>query len=145
MSAGAGLNPVLVGAGCASGVAAALHVGIIFGGPRWYRFFGAGERMARAAEAGKRRPAAITAGIAAILALWAAYAFEGAGLVDGLPLARAALCAITAVYLLRGAVLLPALALPRTAATPFAVWSSAICLAIGVAHLVGVIQAWPRL
>lgn len=35
-----------------SAIAALLHVGIIIGGPSWYRFFGAGERMARAAAAG---------------------------------------------------------------------------------------------
>ena len=58
-----------------------LHLAIIAGGPDWYRFFGAGEGMARMAERGMLKPALITLGIAAILAVWAAYAFAGAGLI----------------------------------------------------------------
>ncbi len=146
MTTTAPVDPWLVAAGAASGVASLLHLAIIAGGPRWYRFFGAGEGMARAAEKGRWQPAAITVAIALVLAAWAACAFVGAGALDvSLPLLRPALCAITAVYLLRGAVLVPALVRPRTAATSFAIWSSAICLAIGLVHLVGLLRAWPRL
>jgi len=139
------VDVALVVAGGADAVAALLHLAVIAGGPPWYRFFGAGERMARAAAAGRWQPAAITLAIATVLAVWAAYAFAGAGLFDGLPLLRPALCAITAVYLLRGAVLVPALIRPRGPATGFAIWSSVICLAIGAAHLVGLVQVWSRI
>ena len=147
MTAPSSVDPWLVAAGCASAVASALHLAIIAGGPRWYRFFGAGEGMARAAELGKWQPVAITVAIALVLAVWAAYAFVGAGAIGdpGLPLLRTALCAITAIYLLRGAVIVPALVRPVTAATSFAIWSSAICVAIGLVHLVGLLRAWPRL
>ena len=100
-------NPWLIAGGVLSTAAALLHLAIIAGGPDWYRFFGAGERMARMAELGLLRPALITLGIAAILAVWAAYAFAGAGLIRRLPLMRTALLAITAIYLLRGLVLDP--------------------------------------
>ena len=78
-------NRWLIAAGCMSLAASILHLGCIAGGPDWYRFFGAGEPIARAAERGSWIPAAMTAGIAAILALWAAYAFAGAGLIRRLP------------------------------------------------------------
>ena len=139
------VDAALVAAGGASLVAALLHLAIIAGGPAWYRFFGAGEGMARAAAAGRWRPAVITVGIALVLGAWAAYAFAGAGLVDGLPLVRPALCAITAVYLLRGAVLVPALVRPRGPMTGFAIWSSAICLGVGGLHLLGLVQVWSGL
>ncbi len=139
------VNPALVVAGCLSAIAALLHVAIIFKGAAWYRFFGAGEGLARAAEKGRWTPAIVTAGIAAVLAAWSAYALSGAGVLPGLPLLRPALCAITAVYVLRGLALLPALVMPRTAATRFWVWSSAICLVFGVAHLVGLVQRWEAL
>ena len=145
MTAPSPVDAMLVAAGAADLVAALLHLGVIAGGPSWYRFFGAGERMARAAAASRWQPAAITLAIATVLATWAAYAFAGAGLFDGLPLLRPALCAITAVYLLRGAVIVPALIRPRGPATGFAIWSSAICLAIGAAHLVGLVQVWARI
>ena len=45
----------------------ALHVAIIVGGPGWYRFFGAGERMAQLAERGSVVPVVVTAGIAGCL------------------------------------------------------------------------------
>jgi hypothetical protein len=145
VTAPAAVDAALVVAGGASLVAALLHLAIIAGGPAWYRFFGAGEGMARAAEKGRWRPALITLAIALVLGAWAAYAFAGAGLFDGLPLVRPALCALTAVYLLRGAVIVPALLMPRGPATGFAIWSSAICLAIGGVHLLGLTQVWSRI
>ena len=145
MTGQAPIDAALVVAGGADAAAALLHLAVIAGGPAWYRFFGAGERMARAAAAGRWQPTAITLAIVLVLATWAAYAFAGAGLVDGLPLLRPALCAITAVYLVRGLVLVPALLRPRGPATGFAIWSSAICLAIGAAHLAGLVRVWARI
>ncbi len=97
---------LLIG-GVVTGVAALLHVAIILGGPDWYRFFGAGERMARQAALGSPYPAIITAGIAAVLAVWSLYGLSGAGVIRQLPLLRLALVLIAAVYLLRGVLGIP--------------------------------------
>ena len=138
------VNRMLVLAATLSALAAMLHLAVIAGGPDWYRFFGAGERIARMAEAGSIRPTLITLGIAAILVLWAAYAAGGAGLIRALPLTTAALVAITGVYVVRGLILVPAALIPALR-TPFNLWSSAICLAIGLVHAVGLWQVWKRL
>lgn len=138
-------NIALIVAACLSAIAALLHVGIIIGGAPWYRFFGAGERMASAAAAGRWYPAIVTAGIAIVLALWAAYALAGAGVVQALPLLKLGLCTITAVYLLRGLVAVPVLIVARSKATPFVVWSSGICFVYGAVHLIGLAQVWSRL
>ncbi|WP_029415300.1 hypothetical protein [Brevundimonas bacteroides] len=135
-------NPWLVTGGLLSGLAAVLHLAVILGGPAWYRFFGAGERMARMAERGAIGPTLITIGIATVLSVWAAYAFSGAGLIPRLPLLKTALVLITAVYLLRGLVLVPALALNWGGVTPFVLWSSLIVLVYGVVHLIGLIVLW---
>lgn len=135
----------LVAAGILSAGAAILHLAVIAGGPDWYRFFGAGEGMARLAEQGSFRPALITLGIAAILAVWAAYALAGAGLIRRLPLMRTALVAITAIYLLRGLVLAPLLAFRPDEVDAFTLWSSLIVLACGVTYALGTRQAWPAL
>ena len=100
-------NPWLIAGGWLSLAASLLHIGCIIGGPAWYRFFGAGEAMARAAERGEIYPALVTFGISIILAIWAAYAFAGAGLIGRLPLMRTALVAISAIYLVRGLALIP--------------------------------------
>lgn len=126
-----------------SALAAALHLAVIAGGPAWYRFFGAGERLASAAERGRLWPHLVTFGIASVLAGWAAYAGSGAGLLPALPWLGTVLVAIAAVYTLRGLALVPALIFARGQVTPFVVWSSLICLAFGVVHMVGIIQAWP--
>ena len=118
---------------------------MIWGGPDWYRFFGAGERMARAAERGALMPTLITLGIAGVLSVWAAYAFAGAGLLPRLPLMRLALVLISAIYLLRGSVLFLALAVNWGGVTPFTIWSSLIVLVYGVAYAVGTWKAWPML
>jgi len=138
-------NPWLAAGGVMSATAAILHLAVIAGGPDWYRFFGAGEGMARMAEQGSARPAFITLAIALILAIWAAYAFAGAGLMRRLPLMRTALVAIAAIYLVRGLVLVPMLAFRPARIDAFLVWSSLIVLAYGLIHAVGTRRAWPAL
>jgi hypothetical protein len=128
-----------------SGVAALLHLAVIAGGPDWYRFFGAGEEMARLAERGSARPALITLGIATILAIWSAYALSGAGRIGRLPLLRTGLVVISATYLLRGLVLLPILAMNGGKADAFTWWSSLIVLVYGLTYAIGTFRAWPAL
>ena len=138
-------NRWLIAGGLLSAVAALLHIAVIIGGPDWYRFFGAGEGMARAAEQGSWVPAATTLGITAVLAIWSAYAFSGAGLIPRLPLIRTGLVTISAVYLARGLILFPAVALTPELIDAFAVWSSLIVLVYGVAYAVGTWKSWGSL
>jgi hypothetical protein len=138
-------NPSLIAGGMLSSVAALLHLAVIIGGPDWYRFFGAGEEMARMAERGSPVPAIITVGITLLLATWAAYAFAGAGLLPRLPLMRTALVLITTIYLLRGLVLVPALIARGSETAPFVIWSSLIVLIYGIVYAVGTWKAWPTL
>lgn len=137
-------EPVLILAGCLSALAALLHVAVIVGGPDWYRFFGTGEEMARMAERGMIQPTLITLAISAILAIWTAYAFSGAGLIRRLPLLRTGLVVITLIYLARGLLVLPALVMgvPLDA---FGWWSSLIVLGYGLTYLIGTWRAWPAL
>ena len=135
----------LIAAAVLSDAAALLHLGCIVGGPDWYRFFGAGEGMARAAARGDLRPTLITLAIATVLAVWAAYAASGAGLIPRLPLLRTALVAITAVYLLRAIAFLPLHYWRPQHSDAFAIWSSAIVLVYGIVHLIGVLRAWRHL
>lgn len=138
-------NYWLVAGGVLSFGAALLHVAIIVGGPRWYRFFGAGEDIAQMAEGGRLRPAVITALIAIVLAVCALYAASGAGLFQPLPLLAPVLCAITAVYTLRGLAYPVFKIFNPEFATSFFLWSSIICLIFGVVHGIGLYQVWPRL
>jgi len=136
-------NAFLIAGALLSALAAALHVGCIAFGAPWYRFFGAGERMAQMAIAGSWYPTVVTAAIASVLAMWSLYALSGAAVIRALPLLRPALCLITAIYLLRGLAILPLALLGKT--TPFWWWSSTICLLIGIVHLIGLSQVWARL
>ncbi|QTD54639.1 hypothetical protein [Parasphingorhabdus cellanae] len=133
---------LLVVGGVLSLLASLLHIGVIIGGPDWYRFFGAGEDMARMAEKGSLYPTLITIGIAAILAIWSWFAFAGAGLVWKPPLLRAGLIAISAIYLTRGLVLLPMTLLAPEKINGFAIWSSAIVLVYGLFYAVGTWKSW---
>ena len=139
-------NPWLAAGGCLSLAAALLHLAVIAGGPDWYRFFGAGEGMAKAAERGSWTPSLVTFGIAAILAAWAAYAFAGAGMIRRLPLMRTALVLISAVYLARGLFILQPAAFSRPdLSADFMFWSSLIVLGYGIAYAMGTWRAWPYL
>ena len=135
---------LIVGAAL-SAQAALLHLGCILFGAPWYRFFGAGERMARMAAAGHWYPTVVTSGIVAVLTCWSLYALSGAGVVRRLPLVRPALCVITGVYMLRAVAFAPFHSYFPGNSAAFWLWSSAVCFVIGLVHLVGLWQAWPRL
>lgn len=131
-------NPWLLAATVANAMAALLHLACIAFGAPWYRAMGAGEQMARMAERGDPYPAIVTTAIACVLLVWALYALSGAGVIRRLPLLRPVLWAITGIYLLRGIagfVIAPSSAIGRT--ETFWWWSSAICVAIGLVHLIG--------
>lgn len=139
-----GRSALILGA-VLSAIAALLHVGcIVFGAP-WYRFFGAGEEMARMAEAGSWRPTIITSGITLVLLIWALYALSGANVIGRLPLLRVGLCTITAIYLLRGLAAFPVAIWMPAQNTAFLWWSSMICLGYGVTYAIGVWRGWDRL
>jgi hypothetical protein len=138
-------NTFLVVGGALSALAALLHLGCIAFGASWYRFFGAGEQMARLAASGSPYPALVTTGIALVLLTWSLLAFSGAGLVRKLPLLRTGLLLVTAIYLARGAAVLPLMAYMPGRSEAFWWCSSAICLSIGLIHLIGLRQVWARL
>ena len=128
-----------------SAAAAIAHLACIAIGAPAYRFMGAGERMARAVEAGKLRPTLITLSISGVLLLWAAYALGGAGIIPPLPFSGLVLPAICLVYLGR-AVGFPLLrsSFPENS-QKFWLVSSGICLVIGLAHLYGILASWHAL
>ena len=126
-------------------IASFLHLVIIWGGPEYYRFFGAGERFASEVARGDWVPVIITFGIASVLAIWAAYAFSGAGLIPRLPLLRLGLFVISAIYLLRGLALIPIAIVKPEMATPFIGWSSLIVFVYGLTYAVGTWRAWATL
>ena len=139
------LNYWLIFGGILTAIAALMHIAIIIGGPDWYRFFGAGEGMARAAARGRMMPTLITLGIATMLAIWAAYAFSGAGLIVRLPLLRTALVLISGIFMLRALAVVPLLLTPTEQSTTFWLWSSAIVLIYGLTYAIGTWRAWPEL
>ena len=116
---------------------AVLHVYIIARGAPAYRFFGAGERMARAAERGSWIPALVTAAIALVFFVWGLYAVSGANLIPALPWTRAVLTLIAGVFLLRGAGLIAPLFGVKTDA--FLMVTSLVSLGIGLVHVLGLL------
>lgn len=142
-------NTELIIAGSLSILAALLHISCIFGGPDWYLFFGAGERMAQLAAQGDPYPTVVTLVITAILTGWGLYAFSGAGVIVKLPLLKVCLVLITAIYLLRG---IAGLVGPFLTSHPavhqnsitFWVVSSIVCCIYGTFYLLGTIKLWPQ-
>ena len=134
------MNYYLVAGGCLSAVAALMHIGCIIFGASWYRFFGAGEQMAIMAEQGLIKPSIITSFIVVVLSIWSLYAFSAAGVIGRLPFMRLALIVITAIYLVRGAAGFYFVSNPMGRTSEFWIWSSAICLSIGLLHLIGLQQ-----
>ncbi|MEE9326004.1 MAG: hypothetical protein V3U71_01835 [Cocleimonas sp.] len=137
------MNVLLVVGGVLSILAAFLHIAIIIGGANWYRYFGAGERMAKMSEQGSIIPALITFAIAVVLFVWGLYAFSGAGLTEiTLPFVKYALVAISIIYLIRGLVLFPALLFKPEIVDGFALWSSLLSLVFGLCYAIGTVQVF---
>jgi hypothetical protein len=138
-------GPWLLAAGWMSMAASLLHIACIIGGPDWYRFFGAGEELARAAERGSFVPAVLTFGIATILAVWALFAFGAAGIGWRPPLARTALIAIATVLLARAALaFVPSVWAPEQTLA-FIATTSGICFVMGACFAIGTWLSWPQL
>ncbi|GAB2935114.1 hypothetical protein [Rheinheimera gaetbuli] len=137
-------KPLLAAALCC--VAAALaHLGCIVFGADWYRFFGAGEQMARMAEQGLWYPTVVTSAIVLLLVTWALYGLSGAGSIKRLPLTRLALVLIAAIFILRGVSFVGLMPMFPENSLTFWLVSSGICLFIGSLFAIGLYQQWPEL
>ena len=136
-------TPLLLGAAL-SLIAAALHFACIFWGANGFKFLGAGEPIVSMSAAGHWYPPFIAFVIGVVLATWSLYALSGSGIIPPLPYLRLALVGITAIYLFR-AVAFPLLK-PAFSGNSATFWliTSAICLVIGLTHLLGLIQVWQR-
>ncbi len=131
--------------GILSFVVALLHLVIIFVGAPAYRYFGAGEDMATAAESGSAFPAMMTLVLVAVFTIWGLYAFSGAGVIRRLPLLRIALLLIGAIYTLRGVAVFQQIFQIVTSSVqvaPREVVFSLVSLVIGLAYLVGTVINW---
>jgi hypothetical protein len=117
---------------------ATLHIYIIARGAPAYRSFGAGEKMAQAAEKGSSIPALITFGIAFVFFVWGLYALAGARVIPELPWTRAILMAIAAIYVARGLGIFyaPFVGYKRD---PFMVITSLVSLTAGLLHAAGLL------
>ncbi|WP_394147475.1 hypothetical protein [Shewanella atlantica] len=131
-------------AGSMTAIASFLHVLIIFGGADWYRFFGAGEGMARLSEQGELYPTIVTSGIVFVLAIWSIYAFSGAGIITRLPFTKTVLSLVSLVFLARGFLAIPlvlnsdSLYMQELAEKmTFMVTTSLVCIILGAAYAVG--------
>ncbi|MEE2000562.1 hypothetical protein QWY20_03785 [Alkalimonas sp. MEB108] len=138
----AGNNKYLFAAAFCCFAAALAHLGCIVFGGDWYRFFGAGEQMARMAEQGLWYPTIVTSGIVLVLLVWALYALSGAGTIKRLPLTRLALILITSIFLLRGVSFVAIMPMFPENSLTFWLISSGICLFIGGLFALGSWQQW---
>lgn len=130
---------VLAGA-AGSGAAAVLHLAILPFGADGLRYFGAGERLAAAADRGSPVPTITAGGIAAALGMASWVAVAQVGHAPASPGQRHLYAMVTAVYLARGIALLPQLVL-RAAGVDVGpsreLVFSAIALGLGLLHVAG--------
>ena len=123
----------------------AVHLAVLVAGHEWIAFVGAPKSVVLSAEQGTWLAPVGAIGIAALLAIWAAYALAGAGLIRRLPFLRTVLVFVCILFGLRGLLILPLLMAGRVnwRALPdlFIVGSSvfifliSICIAIGLTAL----------
>lgn len=130
-------NKYLLVAALCCFAAALAHLGCILFGGDWYRFFGAGEQMARMAEQGLWYPKIVTSMIVLVLLAWAFYGLSGAGAIKRLPLTKLALILIAGIFLLRGVSFVALMPMFPENSLTFWLIGSGICLFIGSLFAVG--------
>jgi len=138
-------NHFLIAAAVCSALAAIAHLGCIAFGGDWYRFFGAGEQMALLDEQGSWYPTVVTSIIVFMLIFWSLYGLSGAGLIVRLPFLRFVLCLISSIYLLRGVAFVGLMPMFPDNSLTFWIFSSGICLGIGLLYAIGTYRAWGTL
>ena len=132
--------------GALGSVAASVtHVWAIFAGPEAYASLGAPPDVVASAAARTWYAPTITTGIAVIILGWALYAWSALKLLPRLPLLRTGLIAISIVLLVRGLAIIPLYFILPNELGAFAYWSSALCFALGMCFLLGLVFAWPQL
>lgn len=128
------MNVFIIAAGL-NFLAALIHVAVIFGGAAWYRFFGAGEQMARMSEAGHFYPTFITGLIVVALILFGLYALQAGQYFSLLPWTRIIFWLITTVFIIRAVVPFALASFVEFYRTPFMMWSSAIVGVYAAVHI----------
>jgi hypothetical protein len=130
---------LLIAGGVITALISLLHV-LLAVKPELYRYFGPGQASALAQRAveGSRGTTIATVVLVVVFALWAAYAFSGAGLIGALPLLRTALIGIGVIYILRSLFVLSEMKMVLTQGYPFRfVVFSTISLIAGLLYLIG--------
>jgi len=140
-----GQNKFLIIGAIGSAIAALAHLGCIIFGAHWYRFFGAGEQMARMAEDGHWYPTIVTSIIVLILSIWSLYGLSGAKVIYRLPLLKVGLIVISLIYLTRGVAFVAIMPMFPENSLTFWFVSSGICLTLGILYSVGTFQGWAKL
>lgn len=140
-----GKNKFLIIGSIGSAIAALAHLGCIIFGGDWYRFFGAGEQMARMAEDGHWYPTVVTSIIVLILSIWSLYGLSGSKVIFRLPLLKLGLIVISLIYLIRGVAFVAIMPMFPENSLTFWLASSGICLSIGIFYSVGTFQSWAKL
>jgi len=108
----------------------------------FYRLIIMSQESALAPTAGQGSGLAIaTLVLALIFAIWAIYAFSGAGLIKPLPLLRKVLIIISVIYILRSLFLPLEIYMVLTKGHPFQfVVYSTISLVTGLLYLIGILK-----
>jgi hypothetical protein len=140
MSGQANQNYCLIAGGVISALIAILHM-ILALKPALYRYIRAGQEsvLGEMAEQGSGLTITLTVALALIFAVWAVYAFSGAGLIGRLPLLHVALILIGVIYILRALALISEIKMVMNEGYPFQfVVFSTISLVAGLVYLIGV-------
>jgi hypothetical protein len=139
-------NRSLIAGGVMSALISLLHVCLALF-PTLYSFIGPNQSaITEMAAQGSSITTSVSVALAFLFAIWALYAFSGAGVIRRLPLLRFALVAICVIYLLRALFLLSEIGMVINQGYPFRfVVFSTISLLAGLLYLFGILRRKPSL
>jgi hypothetical protein len=134
-------NHYLIAGGVMSALISLLHVFLaVF--PALYKFVGPDQSaLTEMAAQGSSITTTVSVALALLFAVWALYAFSGAGMIRPFPLLRIALITISVIYLLRALFLLSEIGMVVNQGYPFRfLVFSTISLVAGLLYLFGILR-----
>ncbi|MCV2357034.1 hypothetical protein LNV09_23060 [Paucibacter sp. B2R-40] len=120
-----------------------IHIGAIFGGASWFKFFGAPPAVVESSRTGTLLAPVGSAAIAALMALCAAAAFSALGHIPRLPMLRLLLVSIAGISLLRAFAVIPVAFLRPELINTFEIVAAIVWGLAGVGFAVAFTSARP--
>ncbi len=134
-------SKLLISAGVIASGAAIWHILCIFGGPSWFAFARAPQKIIDSAQQGTMIAPIGTVIVSSLMFACTVFAFSAAGLIRKVPLLKSALITIAILCTLRGLIAIP-MCVTSTGSDIWQIVASTVWFYVGICFFAGSIEQY---